>query len=165
MSYVSKKETCPLCKGGKVVTGGKVVLVIGGPKETSPETQEIVDAMANDMTCPNCHGGGEVSVPPYNIADKVQMSCEKMKELADAGTLLRCVGDMMFVQAVANQAARIVLPDSVAETYSAYWSDPERDATLGDYIMQIAQSAEELALSTYGDLGNPIFAGPRQCPL
>jgi RecJ-like exonuclease len=162
MLYQSKKQTCPLCKGKKTVATRKTVLILDHANQLSQEAEDLAIAMVNN-TCPHCNGAGEVSVPPYNTGENTKMGMEKVRELAEAGTLIRCIGDAVFVQAVANEAARIALPKDIVMTYVAYWSDPSRDVTLGGYIRQIAQSAEELALRIYGDLGNPIYAAPRHC--
>lgn len=159
--YTSKKETCPLCKGNKTVKTGSRMVFTFGNKEPSQEVKDMAEAFANDNSCPHCSGVGVISVPPYNDGCKAKLSEEKMKELASAATLLRCIGDVVMIQAVANEAARISLPDDIVATYVGYWSDPDRDVTLGEYIYQIAETAEELAMKIYGDLGNPIYAGPR----
>ena len=164
MTYQPKKQPCNFCKGKAKVRSFSMCISLTG-KEPSEETKALAEAMRNDDRCPQCDGAGEVNAPPYNDGSQAKLPEEMMKELANAATLLRCIDDAVLVQAVANQAAKIVLPQEIVDTYVAYWADPNRDATLGEYIMQIAQSAEELALATYGDLGNPIFAGPRPTPV
>lgn len=158
--YTPKKETCPLCKGNKTVKSSRVVFTLGN-KEPSQETKDLAEAMANDNSCPHCNGSGQITVPPYGAGEEAQMPEAKMSELADAATLLRCIGDEVMIQAVANEAARITLPDDIVATYIGYWGDPERDVNLGEYIFQIAETAEKLAMAIYGDLGNRIYAGPR----
>jgi hypothetical protein len=162
MSYQSKKATCPLCKGNKTVDTQREVFIIGDDDKLSEDVLAIADAMAGDNACPHCNGVGEVSVPPYSDGKGALLSTDKMAELAKAGTVLRCIGSAVFVQAVANQAARIVLPEDIVDTYVGYWADPTRAITLREYIFQIAQTAEELAMKMYGNLGNPIYAGPRK---
>jgi len=158
--YAPKKETCPLCKGSKTVKSTRIVFSFGD-KEPSQETKDLAEAMADDDTCPACCGAGEISKPPYETGEETLMQDSKVSELASAGTLLRCIDEPMFVQAVANEAARITLPDDMANTFAAYWADPSRDVNLGEYIRQIAETAEKFAMATYGDLGNRLYAGPR----
>lgn len=86
---------------------------------------------------------------------------EKVSELAHAATVLRCMGDPVLIRGIANEAARITLPDDVVDAYVAYWLDSGRDVNLGEYIQQIAEYAEALALTNYASLDNGLYAFPR----
>jgi hypothetical protein len=163
-NYTPKKAPCPLCKGAKKVKMRKQVFVIGKEAKSEDEMNDLAEHFLNNDDCPHCNGAGEVSVQPYGDGSEAKMTREKMSELASAGTLLLCIDEPVFVKAVANQAARVELPEEVIDTFVNYWADPDRDVTLGDYIMQIAEYAEKFAIETHGDLGNPIFAQPRSIP-
>lgn len=155
--YTPKEGPCPLCKGKKKVKGMQSFSFSIGPQGIDKSDIQL----ENPNECPHCNGSGTVNLPPYNDGSEAKISKEKVSELCSAATLLRCIGDPIHIQAVANQAAKITLPEDIVATYDAYWGDPHRDVTLGEYTRQIAQTAEELAMKLYGDLGNPIFAGAR----
>lgn len=156
--YQPRQETCHLCKGTKM-SRPSMTLVVHIPPSGGDITVDAGELC--DDTCPACMGSGSISLPPFNDGSKAKIARDKVSELAKAGTLLRCIGEPMFVAAVANQAAHITLPDEMVLTYVAYWSDSARDVNLGQYIQQIAQSAEELAMQVFGGLDNHGLAGPR----
>jgi hypothetical protein len=160
MTYAPKFQTCRFCKGMAEVKSATIVLSSSTMERDKGQIKQNQDIDFGSI-CPCCDGTTKVSIPPYGTGENAKMTEETVDKLAEAITLLRGVGTAMFVEAVANQAARITLPEEVVETYVGYWTDPHRDVNLGEYIMQIAEKAESLAMETYGSLTNGMCAGPR----
>lgn len=151
-----KQETCPVCKGKKTLGSVKTVRLTvrkGVIREASEQP--------NDNTCPHCEGLGTINAPPFGDGSNMKMSKEKVSQLASAGTLMRNIDTPEFVQVVATEAARILLSDPDVETFVDYWGDANRGANLGQYIEQIAEYAEAVAMEQYGSLGDRVRMAPR----
>lgn len=153
-----KRITCTMCDGQGKHRAAMVVQFTVTPGQAPQASAHEPD---EDEWCPKCGGTGKVLLPPFGNGRHAKIEMEKVSELASAGTLLRCIDHPLFVEAVANQAAKITLPDEVIAAFVEYWADPGRDANLGEYIHQIAEYAEELALKVYGSLDNGFYAFAR----
>jgi hypothetical protein len=152
----NKYQKCSLCAG----TGQQGKCVVFEISTTCVYVAPVSNS--NDVSeCSRCSGYGRVALPPFGDGSKSKITQEKISELASAATILRCMGSPLFIQGIANQAASVSLPKDVVNAYKKYWENPCRDVTLGEYIRQVAQFAEELALATYGSLDNGCFAIPR----
>lgn len=111
--------------------------------------------------CEHCLGTGETATPPGTPLRNV-LSDKTCLELAHhfvtrRGTNAPAEFDAWlagFVQTVAVQASGQQLEEGMLSQLVAYWEDPRRDETLGEFIQRVAQCANE-ALAAAAEGGCP----------
>lgn len=94
--------------------------------------------------CAHCGGTGNVATPPFGDGTASKISEESVHYYAKAATDLRCIGTEGMILGVAYGAAKVQLPPEDIHKFIVYWNNCYRDATLGEFIRQIAERAEQL---------------------